>query len=71
MCHLPPGTSKWNKIENRLKPIAATTNTGLTVHTELDTNTYPTGVTISNKQVTALPIIRHTFHGDWNYTPNQ
>lgn len=89
VCHLPPGTSKWNKIEHRLfshitlnwrgRPLtshavivqiiaATTTRTGLTVHSELDTGTYPTGVTISNKQMTALPITRHDFHGDWNYT---
>jgi hypothetical protein len=89
VCHLPPGTSKWNKIEHRLfshitmnwrgRPLtshavivntiaATTTRTGLTVHSELDTGAYPTGVTISNKQMTALPITRHDFHGDWNYT---
>lgn len=89
VCHLPPGTSKWNKIEHRLfshitmnwrgRPLtshavivntiaATTTRTGLSVHAELDTGTYPTGVTISNKQMTALPITRHDFHGDWNYT---
>jgi transposase len=91
VCHLPPGTSKWNKIEHRLfshitmnwrgRPLtshavivntiaATTTRTGLTVHSELDTGAYPTGVTISNKQMTALPITRHDFHGDWNYTLN-
>jgi hypothetical protein len=52
-----------------LQTIAATTTrTGLTVHSELDTGTYPTGVTISNAQMTALPITRHDWHGDWNYT---
>src|SRR6266496_2527807 len=64
VCHLPPGTSKWNKIEHRLfshismnwrgRPLtshevivqtiaATTTGTGLSVHAELDTGTYPTG----------------------------
>jgi hypothetical protein len=60
--HLPPGTSKWNKIEHRLfshittnwrgqpltshevivATIASTTSrTGLRVHAQLDTGTYP------------------------------
>jgi hypothetical protein len=47
---------------------ATTTATGLTVHAELDDRTYPTGVKISDQQMTALPLTRHTFHGDWNYT---
>ena len=89
VCHLPPGTSKWNKIEHRLfchitmnwrgRPLtshevilasiaATTTSTGLRVHAELDTADYPTGTQISNARMAALPIARHTFHGDWNYT---
>jgi hypothetical protein len=52
-----------------LQTIAATTTrTGLTVHSELDTNTYPTGITITGQQMTTLPITRHDWHGDWNYT---
>ena len=95
MCHLPPGTSKWNKIEHRLfshismnwrgrpltshevivKTIAATTtSTGLHVHAELDTATYPTGVKIPDQQMKALEddgtLTRHDFHGEWNYTLN-
>lgn len=89
VCHLPPGTSKWNKIEHRLfshitmnwrgRPltsdevmlltIAATTSrTGLTVHAELDSGEYPTGIRDSDDEIAALPITRHHFHGDWNYT---
>ncbi len=89
VCHLPPGTSKWNKIEHRLfshitmnwrgrpltshevmlRTIAATTSrTGLTVHAELDSGEYPTGIRISDETIAALPITRHRFHGDWNYT---
>ncbi|MFD4376844.1 ISAzo13 family transposase [Streptomyces sp. NPDC058486] len=88
VCHLPPGTSKWNKIEHRLfshitmnwrgrpltshevivQSIAATTTcTGLRVHAELDTSTYPTGVQIGDAEMAALPLTRHGFHGDWNY----
>ncbi|RAJ76935.1 DDE family transposase [Streptomyces sp. PsTaAH-137] len=89
VCHMPPGTSKWNKIEHRLfshismnwrgrpltshdvivKSIAATTTrTGLTVHAELDPGTYDTGVKVTDSDIDALPMHRHRFHGDWNYT---
>jgi hypothetical protein len=47
---------------------ATTTGTGLQVHAELDTRTYPPGATISDKQMAALPLHRHDWHGDWNYT---
>lgn len=88
VCHLPPGTSKWSKIEHRLfshitmnwrgrlltshevivQSIAATTTrTGLRVTAELDTNSYPTGVTIGDAEMAALALTRHAFHGDWNY----
>jgi transposase len=89
VCHFPPGTSKWNKVEHRLfshitmnwrgRPLtshdvvinsiaATTTRTGLTVQAHLDDGTYPTGVKVSNAQMAALPVSRHPFHGDWNYT---
>ena len=88
-CHLPPGTSKWNKIEHRLfsaitmnwrgRPLtshevivqtiaATTTRTGLRVRAELDPGRYPKGVKVSDAQMDALPISRHDWHGDWNYT---
>jgi hypothetical protein len=47
---------------------ATTTATGLTVTAELDPSEYPTGLTYTKKQVDALPIDHHGFHGDWNYT---
>jgi DNA-directed RNA polymerase specialized sigma24 family protein len=47
---------------------ATTTRSGLRVHAELDTNTYETGVRISDRQHDALPVTRHDWHGDWNYT---
>jgi hypothetical protein len=89
VCHLPPGTSKWNRIEHRLfsqitmnwrgRPLEThqiivdlisntTTATGLTVHCVLDTGQYPTGIKYTRKTVDALPITRHDFHGNWNYT---
>ena len=89
VCHFPPGTSKWNKIEHQLfshitlnwrgRPLtshevilnsitATTTSTGLTVHAELDTHTYDTGIRITDEQMQALPVDRHDWHGEWNYT---
>ena len=47
---------------------AVTTRTGLTVHAELDTGTYPPGAAVSDAQMDALPIARHPWHGEWNYT---
>jgi hypothetical protein len=47
---------------------ATTTRTGLSVHAELDTSAYPTGVQVSDAQIAALAMTRHRFHGDWNYT---
>jgi transposase len=47
---------------------ATTTATGLRVHAELDTSSYDTGVKISDAQMDALPLTRHDWHGDWNYT---
>ena len=47
---------------------ATTTGTGLKVRAELDTGQYPTGVKVDDKEIAALPITRHRFHGDWNYT---
>ncbi|WP_441349196.1 ISAzo13-like element transposase-related protein, partial [Streptomyces sp. NTH33] len=55
--------------EVMIQTIAATTSrTGLTVHAELDSGEYPTGIRISDDEIAALPIARHRFHGDWNYT---
>ena len=89
VCHYPPGTSKWNKIEHRLfcfismnwrgRPltdiativqlIAATTHTGgLTVRCAYDPNWYPTGERISDRDYGSIPLTRHDWHGDWNYT---
>jgi hypothetical protein len=95
VCHLPPGTSKWNKIEHRLfchismnwrgRPLtshevivetiaATTTRTGLTVQAELDTAAYPIGVKIPDTTMKSLEtkgiLVRHDFHGEWNYTLN-
>ena len=89
VCHFPPGTSKWNKIEHRLfsyisinwraKPLVSletvielishtTTEQGLVVTAIKDSNTYPTGIKVSDEELKALHITRDDFHGEWNYT---
>jgi transposase len=89
ICHFPPGTSKWNKIEHRLfsaitlnwrgrpltshEVVVATINTtrtrrGLSVHAELDENSYPLGIAVSQQELRQLPIQPHDHHGEWNYT---
>jgi Rhodopirellula transposase DDE domain len=88
VCHYPPGTSKWNKIEHRLfchmtrnwrgRPLttaevvvesinATTTQTGLEVHAWLDETKYEKGRKVSEQELAACRIKRHTYHGEWNY----
>ena len=89
VCHYPPGTSKWNRIEHRMfsfitmnwrgRPLtsyrtiielisATTTDTGLQIRAERDTEWYAKGVKITDAAMDALPLTRHDWHGDWNYT---
>ena len=88
VCHYPPGTSKWNKIEHRMfcfitqnwraiplvslyvaiKLIAnTTTKKGLSISCELDRNTYPKGIKVSDAEMASLNITRDAFHPEWNY----
>jgi Rhodopirellula transposase DDE domain len=49
--------------------IAATqTRSGLRVRAELDRGSYPLGVKISDRDLAAVPLHRHGWHGEWNYT---
>jgi len=87
--HLPPGTSKWNKIEHRLfchitgnwrgRPLVSveavvnliastTTQAGLVVEAEADTNSYPVGIKVSDEELHAVCLFPDSFHGEWNYT---
>jgi len=89
VCHFPPGTSKWNKIEHRMfsfitmnwrgRPLVSyrtvvqliagtTTKKGLKIQADRDEGYYPLGVKISNKELAAVPLTHHEFHGEWNYT---
>ena len=88
VCHFPPGTSKWNKIEHRMfsfitmnwraHPLVSNevivnliaspkTRSGLSVHAELDTNSYPKGIVVSDADLATIRIEANAFHGDWNY----
>jgi Rhodopirellula transposase DDE domain len=88
VCHYPPGTSKWNKIEHRMfchitqtwrgKPLvsrlavvdliaATTTKTGLTVRCELDENSYPKAIRVTDAEMQTLNIATDPWHPEWNY----
>jgi transposase len=45
-----------------------TTKEGLTVTAVKDSNIYPTGIKVSDEELAALNLCRHSFHGEWNYT---
>jgi transposase len=45
-----------------------TTNEGLTVTAVKDSQTYPTGLKVTDEELAALNLVRDTFHGEWNYT---
>ena len=49
---------------------ATTTSTGLSIQADYDPNWYPKGVKITDKQLAAVPLVPHDFHGEWNYTIN-
>jgi hypothetical protein len=89
VCHFPPGTSKWNKIEHRMfchitenwrgRPLVSRavvvnligstrTRTGLRIQAELDTNTYPKGIKVTDREMESIRLSKDEFHGEWNYT---
>ena len=47
---------------------ATTTASGLTIRAEEDLNYYETGTKVTKAELEAVPLARHDFHGDWNYT---
>ncbi len=47
---------------------ATTTKAGLKVRCELDPNSYPAGIKVSDAELQAVNLRRHDFHGEWNYT---
>jgi hypothetical protein len=89
VCHFPPGTSKWNKVEHRLfsfissnwrgEPLtdyetivqliaSTTTAKGLKVTCRLDRRRYATGRKVSKAEFATVNLVRHAFHGEWNYS---
>jgi hypothetical protein len=89
VCHFPPGTSKWNKIEHRLfsfitmnwrgRPLIShevivqliantKTRSGLKVRSEIDANSYPKGLVISDAEFATIKLELDPFHGEWNYS---
>jgi hypothetical protein len=88
ICHCPPGTSKWNKIEHQMfchitrnwrgRPLETlrvivnlightTTERGLRIRAALDTRRYPSGIKVTDEEMSEVNIRPDSFHGDWNY----
>jgi transposase len=44
------------------------TDPGLRIKAELDTNSYPQGIKVSDEELASVRLERAKFHGDWNYT---
>jgi len=56
-------------LETVIELISATTTTsGLTVTAVADTTIYEKGIKVTDEEMANLNIIRHEFHGEWNYT---
>ena len=81
MCHFPPGTSQWNKIEHRLfsfitmnwksQPLTdyrtpVNLIAGTKTRADLDRKTYKRGIKVSAPEMKALEL--QPFHDEWNYT---
>jgi hypothetical protein len=70
-CHI---TGNWRgrplvSVEAVVQLIASTTTAaGLVVEAEADTNTYPTGIKVTDEELHAVRLRRSRFHGEWNYT---
>ena len=70
-CHI---TANWRAVPLETREIVVelishtTTSKGLTIHAELDTNTYEKGRTVTKKEFDGLALTRKEFHGEWNYT---
>jgi hypothetical protein len=56
---LPPGDRRADRSD--------TTRSGLKVRAALDKGAYPLGVKVSDRELAAVPLRRHDWHGEWNY----
>ena len=50
---------------------ATTTETGLQVRADLDSEVYPTKVKVTDMELATVDLHPHHFHGEWNYTIKQ
>lgn len=70
-CHI---TANWRAVPVESREIIVelishtTTEKGLTIQAELDTNTYKKGRVVTKQEFAALALTREAFHGEWNYT---
>ena len=70
-CHI---TANWRAVPLESREIIVelishtTTEKGLSIQAELDTNTYEKGRVVTKKEFAALALTREAFHGEWNYT---
>ena len=77
VCHFPPGTRKWNRIEHRLFSHIAMNWRGkplvdlATIVSLIGATTTEEGLrvcSITDEQMARIQCDPHAFHGDWNYT---
>jgi len=70
-CHI---SQNWRAtpLSNRVAVVElianTTTKTGLTVRWELDIDSYPKGIKVSDVGMATLNLKGDDFHPDWNYT---
>ena len=62
VCHYPPGTSKWNKIEHRLFSFISLNWKGKPLVS------YETGLEVTPSEMEQIKLERHKKFPDWNYT---
>ena len=71
VCHI---TRTWHgkPLVSRLAVVeliaATTTQTGLTVRCELDENSYPKAIRVTDAEMAALNIDTDEWHPEWNHT---
>lgn len=70
-CHI---TANWRAVPLESREIIVelishtTTEKGLAIQAELDTNPYEKGRVVTKLEFAALALTREAFHGEWNYT---
>ena len=66
-CSYRPREAVARKLGKQREP-ATTNSKGLRIRAELDQSSYPSGIKISDKQLVAVTLHPHDWHGNWNYT---